>query len=77
MAQAILLRRVSVDRGIDVANRVQHGLLVGEEYFAATIVGLLDNRIKPAEIKDRHGEGGSDRPDRADPKRRDAGLVSC
>ena len=45
VAQAILLRRIGIDRGIDLADSVKHCLLVGEQQFAATIVGPLDNSI--------------------------------
>src|SRR5208282_2622743 len=77
MAQASLLRRISVDGGIHLADRVEYRLLIVEQELAGAKIGLLHNRIEPAEIQYGRRNRRPDRPYRADGKGRDAGLPSA
>ena len=53
---------ISFDRGVHLAHRIEHRLLVVEQQLAGAKIGLLHHGVEPAEIQQGSGDRRPDRP---------------
>src|SRR5579883_2557201 len=66
VAQALLLRRIGIERGVHFAEGVEHRALVVEQKLAGAKVRLFHEGIKSTKVQERRGDSGPGRPDRID-----------